>query len=109
MFNEINARNMEQMNVVRGLLVNKIFVAVIVFSVFLQAMIVEFAGVFAQTVPLNWKMWLGCIGIGATTMPIAAVAKLISVPEEPNLLVRGIASPRYHSYADPSMRMGRSF
>lgn len=75
-FNEINARNMEDLNVFRarvrarsrgcrwltrrtvwaqGLLGNRIFCGIIVLTCVAQYCIVSFAGDFAQTVALNWQ------------------------------------------------------
>lgn len=85
-FNELNARNMEDLNVFRGLLTNQIFVSVILFTAIVQALIINFAGYFAQTVPLDYKLWFATLIIGVTTMPIAMAVKLfIKVPETPNL------------------------
>ncbi|KAH7855495.1 hypothetical protein Vadar_025549 [Vaccinium darrowii] len=78
-FNEINSRDIEKINVFRGMFSSWMFVAVMVSTVAFQAIIVEFLGDFASTVPLSWQFWLLSIGIGAVSMPIAVVLKCIPV------------------------------
>lgn len=78
-FNEINSREMEKINVFKGILDNYVFVAVLSATVFFQAIIVEFLGTFANTHPLTWQQWLASILIGFLGMPIAAAIKLIPV------------------------------
>ncbi|KAG8363661.1 hypothetical protein BUALT_Bualt19G0045700 [Buddleja alternifolia] len=57
-FNEINSRDMEKINIFRGMLSSWIFVIVMVTTVGFQVVIVEFLGTFAGTVPLSWKLWM---------------------------------------------------
>lgn len=56
-----------------------IFIGVMVATVVFQAIIVEFLGTFASTVPLSWQLWLLSILIGFISMPIAVVLKCIPV------------------------------
>lgn len=91
-FNEINSRDIEKINVFRGMLSSWIFIGVMVATVAFQAVIVEFLGAFASTVPLSWQFWLISILIGAVSMPLAAILKCI--PVERN------ASPRHHDGYD---------
>ncbi|KAL3534395.1 hypothetical protein ACH5RR_002856 [Cinchona calisaya] len=81
-FNEINSRDMEKINVFRGIFSNWIFVSIIVATVVFQVIIVEFLGTFASTVPLSWQLWSLSILIGAVSLPIAVVLKFIRVEEE---------------------------
>jgi Ca2+-transporting ATPase len=85
-FNEINARNMEDKNVFRGLFTNRIFMFVLGFTGFAQWIIIQFAGDFAQTTPLRWQHWLISIIIGMVALPVAFTAKFFPVPETPALL-----------------------
>lgn len=78
-FNEINSRDMEKINVFRGIFDSWLFMGVIVSTVAFQAIIVEFLGTFASTVPLSWQLWLLSILIGAVSMPVAVVLKCIPV------------------------------
>ncbi|CAK9183984.1 unnamed protein product [Ilex paraguariensis] len=78
-FNEINSRDIEKINILRGMFNGWIFVGVMVCTVVFQVIIVEFLGTFANTVPLGWELWLLSILIGAVSMPIAVVLKCIPV------------------------------
>ncbi|XP_024037041.1 calcium-transporting ATPase 4, plasma membrane-type [Citrus clementina] len=85
-FNEINSRDMEKINVFKGMFDSWMFVGILVLTVAFQIIIVEFLGAFASTVPLSWQLWLLCILIGAGSMPIAAVIKCVPVKKcEPKL------------------------
>ncbi|KAK9178130.1 hypothetical protein WN943_027320 [Citrus x changshan-huyou] len=79
LFNEINSREMEKINVFKGMFNSWMFVGILVLTVAFQIIIVEFLGAFASTVPLRWQLWLLSILIGAVSMPIAAVIKCIPV------------------------------
>ncbi|KAL2923519.1 putative calcium-transporting ATPase 11 plasma membrane-type [Bienertia sinuspersici] len=87
-FNEINSRDIEKINVFRGMFSSWIFFGVMVSTVAFQAIIVEFLGTFANTVHLNWQLWLICILIGAVGMPLAVILKCIPVERS--------APPRHH-------------
>ncbi|MFS7908012.1 putative P-type Ca(2+) transporter [Helianthus anomalus] len=77
-FNEINSRDIDKINIFGGKFSSGVFDAVLI-SILLQIIIVEFFGTFASTVPLDWDLWLLSIGIGFVSMPIAAVLKCIPV------------------------------
>jgi len=89
-FNEINSREMEKINVFRGMVTNWIFIAIIAVTVVFQVVIIEFLGTFASTVPLNWQHWLLSIGLGSVSLIIGAILKCIpvtksnEVPASPN-------------------------
>ncbi|XP_010247663.1 PREDICTED: calcium-transporting ATPase 1, plasma membrane-type-like [Nelumbo nucifera] len=78
-FNEISSREMEQINVFKGILKNYVFVAVLTCTVLFQIIIIEFLGTFANTSPLTLPQWFLSVFIGFLGMPIAAVIKLIPV------------------------------
>ncbi|KAL5210116.1 hypothetical protein ABZP36_005739 [Zizania latifolia] len=78
-FNEVNSREMERINVLEGILSNNVFVAVLSSTVIFQFIIVQFLGDFANTAPLTFKQWINSIFIGFIGMPIAAAVKLIPV------------------------------
>ncbi|KAF5737674.1 putative calcium-transporting ATPase 11 plasma membrane-type [Tripterygium wilfordii] len=78
-FNEINSRDIEKINIFRGMFNSWVFLAIILVTVVFQVIIVEFLGTFASTVPLSWKFWLLSVAIGAVSMPIAVVLKCIPV------------------------------
>ncbi|KAF3635625.1 putative calcium-transporting ATPase 4, plasma membrane-type [Capsicum annuum] len=78
-FNEINCRDMEKINVFRGIFGSWIFLGVITSSVVFQFIIVEFLGTFASTIPLSWELWLLSVLIGAASLLVAVILKLIPV------------------------------
>nr|GMC89938.1 putative calcium-transporting ATPase 11, plasma membrane-type [Ipomoea batatas]GME21413.1 putative calcium-transporting ATPase 11, plasma membrane-type [Ipomoea batatas] len=80
-FNEVNSRDIEKLNVFSGIIGNWIFIGVMVFTVIFQVIIVEFLGTFASTIPLSWHLWLLSILIGASSMIIGVVLKLIPIAE----------------------------
>ena len=82
MFNEINSREIEKINILRGMFDSWIFVGVMVSTIIFQVIIVEFLGTFASTVPLSWELWLLSILIGSVSMPVAVVLKCIPVERE---------------------------
>ncbi|CAN1780220.1 Calcium-transporting ATPase 9, plasma membrane-type [Linum perenne] len=82
-FNELNARKPDEMNVFRGVTKNKLFMGIVGFTFILQIILVEFSGKFTTTVRLSWKLWLVSLAIGFVSWPLAAVGKLIPVPKTP--------------------------
>ncbi|KAH7430908.1 hypothetical protein KP509_08G020300 [Ceratopteris richardii] len=79
LFNEVNARKPEKWNIFEGFFNNTLFMAVLVITLVLQIIIVEFLNKFASTVQLNWQQWLICIFIGFMSWPIGLLLKLIPV------------------------------
>ncbi|KAH6817726.1 autoinhibited isoform 4 [Perilla frutescens var. frutescens] len=82
-FNEINSRDIEKINIFRGMFGNWVFLGIIAATVVFQVLIVEFLGTFASTVPLNWQLWVLSVLLGAVGMPIAVVLKCIPVDKKP--------------------------
>ncbi|ONK75913.1 uncharacterized protein A4U43_C03F21880 [Asparagus officinalis] len=78
-FNEISSRDMEKIDVFKGILQNYVFVGVLSCTVIFQIIIVQFLGEFASTTPLTLLQWFICVFIGFLGMPIAAVVKMITV------------------------------
>ncbi|KAL4607816.1 hypothetical protein ACB092_09G202100 [Castanea dentata] len=78
-FNEINSRDIEKINVFRGMLNSRIFLGVMVGTVVFQVIIVEFLGDFASTVPLSWQLWLLSILLGSVSLLVAVIIKCIPV------------------------------
>lgn len=79
MFNEISSREMEKIDVLKGILKNYVFLAVLTATVVFQIIIIEFLGTFANTTPLSLHQWFASVAIGFLGMPIAAVVKMIPV------------------------------
>ncbi|XP_011014544.1 PREDICTED: calcium-transporting ATPase 9, plasma membrane-type-like, partial [Populus euphratica] len=82
-FNEFNARKPDEINIFKGISKNHLFIGIIGITLVLQVIIVEFVGKFTSTVKLNWKQWLISVIIGFIGWPLAALAKLIPVPQTP--------------------------
>ncbi|CAH9110339.1 unnamed protein product [Cuscuta europaea] len=82
-FNEFNARKPDEINVFKDVHKNRLFVSIVSFTLVLQVIIIMFLGKFTSTVRLSWKLWLVCIAIGFISWPLAALGKLIPVPEMP--------------------------
>jgi Ca2+-transporting ATPase len=78
-FNEISSREMEEINVFKGILDNYVFVVVLSATAFFQIIIVEFLGTFANTSPLTLSQWFVSVVVGFLGMPIAAGLKMIPV------------------------------
>ncbi|XP_027178699.1 calcium-transporting ATPase 2, plasma membrane-type [Coffea eugenioides] len=78
-FNEVNSREMDKIDVLEGILDNQVFVAVITATVFFQIIIIEYLGTFANTTPLSIVQWFFSILFGFLGMPIAAYLKQIPV------------------------------
>ncbi|AQK45934.1 calcium-transporting ATPase 5, plasma membrane-type isoform X2 [Zea mays] len=82
-FNEFNSRKPDELNIFKGISGNHLFIGIIVITVILQALIVEFLGKFASTVRLSWQLWLVSIGLAFFSWPLAFVGKLIPIPKRP--------------------------
>ncbi|XP_022897971.1 calcium-transporting ATPase 9, plasma membrane-type-like isoform X2 [Olea europaea var. sylvestris] len=82
-FNELNARKPDEINVWKGVTKNLLFMGTVGLTVVLQVIIIFFYGKFTSTVRLSWDLWLVSIVIGIISWPLAIVGKLIPVPERP--------------------------
>lgn len=80
-FNEVNAREMEKLNVFAHTFNNPVFLLVLTFTVVFQVILVEFLGKFAGTVPLNAHQWMITVGIGFVSLFVAIIVKFIPVPK----------------------------
>ncbi|KAL4596647.1 hypothetical protein ACB092_12G178200 [Castanea dentata] len=78
-FNEFNARKLEKKNIFKGILKNKLFLAIIGITIVLQLVMVEFLKKFANTERLNWGQWGACIGFAALSWPIGCLVKCIPI------------------------------
>ncbi|MCO5554245.1 hypothetical protein L7F22_007773 [Adiantum nelumboides] len=85
LFNEVNSRQPEKLNIFVNLHRSPIFLTIIAVTLGLQFIIVEFLGRFASTEQLTVKLWLICFGIAILSWPVAVVVKLIPVPKTPCL------------------------
>ncbi|PWZ28724.1 Calcium-transporting ATPase 10, plasma membrane-type [Zea mays] len=78
-FNEVSSREMERVNVLRGILDNNVFAMVLGSTVVFQFVIVQCLGSFANTTPLSVAQWGACVAIGFVGMPVAVAVKMVPV------------------------------
>ncbi|KAI5055409.1 hypothetical protein GOP47_0028930 [Adiantum capillus-veneris] len=100
LFNEVNSRQPERLNVFVNLHLSPLFLTIIAVTLGLQFIIVEFLGKFASTKQLSVKLWLICFGIAFICWPVALVVKLIPVPKKPCLDVIHLGHHKKSSAAD---------
>ncbi|KAJ7534352.1 hypothetical protein O6H91_13G090500 [Diphasiastrum complanatum] len=93
LFNEINSRKPDKLNVLKGIFRNRLFCGVLIVTTVLQVLIVEFLKNFFKTTKLSWQYWLVCIGIGFVGLIIGLLIKLIPVPQKPCF---GMTSKKKH-------------
>lgn len=81
-FNEFNARSIaNDVNVFSGLGSNPIFIAIIVFTVLLQVVLVQYGGDFVRTSPLSESQWVKCVLLGALTLPVGGLMRFIPIKD----------------------------
>lgn len=84
-FNEFNAREIgDRFDPARSLSQSPMFLVVIAFTVIMQYSIVEYGGDFTQTYPLSWDEWRITIGLGAISIPVGFLMRLVPVQEDPS-------------------------
>uniref|UniRef100_A0A7S2AMK5 Cation-transporting P-type ATPase C-terminal domain-containing protein n=1 Tax=Pycnococcus provasolii TaxID=41880 RepID=A0A7S2AMK5_9CHLO len=77
LFNEINARRPDALNVFDGFWKNRYFVSVLLVTVLFQILLVESTfGTVVGTTSLTNREWLTSVAVGALALPIAALGKL---------------------------------
>ncbi|XP_073145710.1 calcium-transporting ATPase 9, plasma membrane-type-like [Henckelia pumila] len=82
-FNEVNARKPEEINVFKGMTKNNLFTGIVGSTFILQIIIINFLGKFTSTVKLNFGQWVICIVVGIISWPLAVAGKFIPVPSTP--------------------------
>lgn len=75
-FNELNSRQMEKLNVFKNTLNNKVFIGVMLSTVAFQVIMVEVLGKLANTVHLTKGQWLISVLIGCFSLFVAFLVKL---------------------------------
>ena len=88
LFNEVNARKLEEKNVFKGIFTSWLFLGIVGLSIVFQVIIVQFLNKFASTVGLDLKYWLISVLIGSVSWPLAFVIKFIPVPKKPILVIK---------------------
>ncbi|KAI7861506.1 PMCA-type calcium-translocating P-type ATPase [Spinellus fusiger] len=77
-FNEINCRRIDNtLNVFKDIFNNWIFLAIQVVVVLGQFFIVTFGGIAFKTVPLTLLQWLITVAIGALSLPVGTIIRLL--------------------------------
>ncbi|KAM6601896.1 hypothetical protein CsatA_021505 [Cannabis sativa] len=74
-FNQVNSRELERINVLKGIHRNPWFSLAMVFVVGLQASFIEVAHILAGDERLNLAQWGVCLFIGIVSCPVDAAAK----------------------------------
>ena len=83
LFNEVNSRKVNrEWNVLQAMFDNWMFPAIVLGTVFVQFLMVQFLGSFASTTPLNGAEWALCIGLGAGCLPMGIIQRLVQVDYE---------------------------
>jgi hypothetical protein len=69
-FNEINSRKLGDFdyNVFKGFFNNALFLVIIVFTIAIQCVMVEYGDRAVRTAPLSYEQHLMCLGIGAFSL-----------------------------------------
>lgn len=85
LFNEFNARRTNNdWHVFKGLMSNPLFIMIILLTLFVQVLLAEFGGDFVKTSRISFMHWLVCLGLGALSLPIGFMMRLIPVTESPD-------------------------
>ncbi len=83
-FNEFNAREIgDVFDPFKNLASSPMFLAVIIFTVAAQWAIVEYGGDFTQTSPLSYDEWKITFALGAVSIPVGYIMRLIPINEDP--------------------------
>lgn len=81
-FNELNARSIgNNPNIFHGLFENPLFIGIVLFTCVAQYFLVQYGGDFVKTTPLNQDQWIRCIVLGALSLPLGGLMRLIPVKE----------------------------
>jgi len=86
LFNELNCRRLDDWQIFNRFFQNKLFIAILVISVFVQFLMVQYFGSFAETVPLDSTQWLFCVFVSSFTLPWGKVLRSLSGPNEKPIL-----------------------
>eukprot|EP01094_Clydonella_sp_ATCC50884_P012908 TRINITY_DN23200_c0_g1_i1.p1 TRINITY_DN23200_c0_g1~~TRINITY_DN23200_c0_g1_i1.p1 ORF type:complete len:993 (-),score=402.69 TRINITY_DN23200_c0_g1_i1:268-3246(-) len=84
-FNEVNARKVNgELNIFEGIWTNYMFIAIIVITVVLQFLIVQFGGIIFKTTGLNAWQWAVTVAIGAISWPLGLALRCLPIPPDDN-------------------------
>lgn len=84
-FNEFNARSLlNELNVFKGVSTNPVFLGVFLATIGTQIFLIEIGGDFVKTTSLTINQWLITIALGAVSLIVGLLAKLVPVTEDPD-------------------------
>ncbi len=76
LFNAFNCRELHSVSIFKNLLKNKLMLLVVGITFILQILIIQFAGGFFGTVPLDLIMWLKLFGLSSSVVILSELVKL---------------------------------
>lgn len=76
LFNAFNCRELHSVSIFKNMFRNKVMLLVISFTFVLQILIIQFAGAFFGTIPLDFMMWLKIFGVTFSVIVLSEVIKL---------------------------------
>lgn len=77
LFNAFNCRELHSTSIFKNLLKNKLMLIVVGCTFALQIVIIQFAGAFFGTIPLDFAMWLKIFGIALTVIVLSELVKIV--------------------------------
>lgn len=77
LFNAFNSRELHNTSIFKHLFKNKLMLLVVGITFILQILIIQFAGAFFGTVPLNFIMWIKIFGLSCSVVVLSELVKLI--------------------------------
>eukprot|EP01134_Creolimax_fragrantissima_P008573 CFRG8573T1 len=92
LFNEINSKKIHgEINVFKGFFASPLFLTVMLFTLFLQYLMVQYGGDWVGCTPLNHDQWVRTIMIGALGIPVGTLIRLMpdwGLPKRENKIAR---------------------
>lgn len=76
LFNAFNCRELHSTSIFKNLLKNKLMIIVVGCTFILQILIIQFAGAFFGTIPLDLMMWLKIFGLAFSVIVLSEILKL---------------------------------
>lgn len=77
LFNAFNCRELHSVSIFKHLLENRIMLLVVTLTFVLQILIIQFAGAFFGTVPLDLMMWLKIFGVSVSVIVLSESVKFV--------------------------------
>lgn len=76
LFNAFNCRELHSTSIFKNLLKNKLMLLVVGCTLILQILIIEFAGAFFGTIPLDFAMWIKIFAVSFSVIVLSELLKL---------------------------------